>query len=650
MRTDIVRNLCTLLDRDNDLTRCWSAKALGLIGSKIAVPSLIERLRQDPDPDVRMEAAAALGKLASVEATEALIDSLRQDPDGDVRIQACIALGDIGHTRALDTLITSLTDEESVDVDDWGAGDDMEFEAAWEIQQRALEILGEWGDARAVDTIIRLLEADAYEDLQELGFRVLARLAGDKARGFLLRQLQGGNRVVRRRVAKALTYMPDSEVVPVLIQALRDRDPDVRINAAQALAESRDPSVVAPLLALLKDLHGEVRREAAVVVATKLPGDEVLESLLRLLGDRKRAVQQQVVQVLGERREAQATGPLLTLLESNQSDEAFCTELIKALGKIRAPEAIEPLCKLLKESQVSPETRLQIVLTLGDAVTESKLAGPERRESDKNTAGQLDPVGTLITAVGDEDEKVCLGALLSLARIGGARVSETLVKAIRGEMPAAHEFSDRQRMVRCYAARISRETNDQAIVDALLHAAEDGEPELQREALISLGSLRHPGALRVALQSLFAAAREVQLAAIEVLGVLPSTEAVAPLITMIRAETDPFVVQRAIEVLGSLGDRQATACIAQRLQDEDREVRRAALHALEVLGDSGVIETVRPLIFAQSGELRREAVVTLKKLGDTEIPDLLLATLQNMEEEEHHWIAIEALAELCRTA
>ena len=92
---------------------------------------------------------------------------------------------------------------------------------------------------------MHLLRTDAYEDLQELGFRVLAKLGGGQARSFLLRQLHEGNRVAKRRVAKALAHMPDADVVQALIQALRDRDPDVRINAAQALAESREPSVPA---------------------------------------------------------------------------------------------------------------------------------------------------------------------------------------------------------------------------------------------------------------------------------------------------------------------------------------------------------------------------------------------------------------------
>ncbi len=680
MKREVITNLMSLLERDNDLTRCWAAKALGNIGAQEAPPALIERLYQDSDPDVRMEAAAALGKLASVEGVETLINALCQDFDGDVRIQACIALGKIGGTRALGALITSLTEDQALDVDHWGAEDEIEFDATWEIQHRALEIIGDMGDARAVDTIIHLLRSDAYEDLQELGFRVLAKLGGGKARGFLLRQLQEGNRVAKRRVAKALAHMPDADVVQALIQALRNRDPDVRINAAQALAESREPSAVTPLLSLLKDLHEEVRREAAVVVAT-LPGDEILEPLLRLLGDKKRSVQHQAVQVLGERREAKATTALLNLLASNQGDEAFCTEIIKALGKIRAPEAIDPLCRRLKDSQRSPETRLQIVLALGDSVKEEEPEGLERGYGDETIAGQLDPLEVLIDSVEDDDEKVCWAALLALAKIGGARAFETLVNALRGDIPAepqglgdtshepdstepgplafptstlaaiqaeypsspslaAHALSDRQRLVRCYAARIARETNDQAIVDALLQVAEAGEPDLQREALISLGFIGNSRALPVALQSLSATSRDVRLAAIEALGGLQPKAAVAPLITVLNDETEPFVLQRTIEVLGTLGDRQATACIAQRLKDEDREVRRAALQALEVLGDSGVIERVRPFIFAEGGELRCEAVATLKTLGDTDMTDLLLETLQHMEREENHWIAI----------
>ena len=46
MKREVITNLMSLLERDNDLTRCWAAKALGNIGAQEAMPALIERLYQ----------------------------------------------------------------------------------------------------------------------------------------------------------------------------------------------------------------------------------------------------------------------------------------------------------------------------------------------------------------------------------------------------------------------------------------------------------------------------------------------------------------------------------------------------------------------------------------------------------------------------
>ena len=107
-----------------------------------------------------------------------------------------------------------------------------------------------------------------------------------------------------------------------------------------------------------------------------------------------------------------------------------------------------------------------------------------------------------------------------------------------------------------------------------------------------------------------------------------------------------MVQQQLIETLGTLGDRRATASVIGKLRDDNRHVQRVALHALSYLGDRTAIEAVRPLLFAYGGELWRETVNTLQSLDDPKLCALLLATLSQPDCEEHHGVAIEALAEL----
>ncbi|HUI72192.1 MAG TPA: HEAT repeat domain-containing protein, partial [Spirochaetia bacterium] len=72
----------------------------------IAVRDVIRRL-DDPDAEVREEAARALGRIGSVDAVEPLIRHLRE-PSSTIRTYAAQALGRIGDPRAMPWLIEEL--------------------------------------------------------------------------------------------------------------------------------------------------------------------------------------------------------------------------------------------------------------------------------------------------------------------------------------------------------------------------------------------------------------------------------------------------------------------------------------------------------------------------------------------------------------
>ena len=659
-RRQVIQTLCAQLQQDNDHTRWCTVKALGRMGAREAIPALVASLGKDPDPDVRMEAAATLGQLADNETVDALIGSLRDDPDGDVRIEACRALGRLRHPRAVEALITCLSIDETLDLDDWDSGEDIEFGAIWEIQREALERLGDSGDIRAAEAIIELLASVDDDDLQELGLHTLATLGGDRAIGFVLQQLREGSPATRRHAVRALAVSRDTAILEPLRRALQDSDPDVRLAAGQVLAIRQDSSV----LILLQDSQETIRREAVPLVSD-LSDDTVGEQLIRLLNDPKRSVRQQAVQALGERRDTRAIGPMLMLLAQSQKDETLAGVLIKSLRDLKAPEAMGPLCQLLVEEQVGAAVRLQAVLALGDIASAVSNAD--------------DPVECLTALVGDDDPQICHAALISLSKIGGDKAAAVLLKALRGELPKLpqetdapqnhHESMDyptstlaaiqqatsvtrtttlteHQRQIRQYSASVIRETHDMDTCEALVDAAEDGDPILRCNALLTIGQCGYRGGLTAIHQGCTANERDVRLAAIEVLRRFAPKEALGLLTERLDAESDPVVMQRVIETLGTLGDKRATAGVIGKLRDDDQHVQRTALHALSCLRDRTAIEAVRPLLFDYGGELWRESVNTLQSLDDPELCSLLLTTLSQPEREEHRGIAIEALAEL----
>jgi MFS family permease len=106
----------------------------------IAVSDVIRRL-DDPDEEVREEAARALGRIGATEAVDPLIRHLR-DVHSTIRVYAARALGRIGDTRAVPWLIETLAAESE------------------ELAESSCRALGRMGARDALKPLLRLLEEE----------------------------------------------------------------------------------------------------------------------------------------------------------------------------------------------------------------------------------------------------------------------------------------------------------------------------------------------------------------------------------------------------------------------------------------------------------------------------------------------------------
>ena len=105
-----IQGLIRLLDhRKNDIQ--WrAADALGTLG-EIACEPLLRPLVY-PKIHVRIGAIEALGAIKSPRSVEPLIHTLMTDESSEVRWVAALALGEIGDKRAIPSLMASLQDED----------------------------------------------------------------------------------------------------------------------------------------------------------------------------------------------------------------------------------------------------------------------------------------------------------------------------------------------------------------------------------------------------------------------------------------------------------------------------------------------------------------------------------------------------------
>ncbi|HEY3324546.1 MAG TPA: HEAT repeat domain-containing protein [Planctomycetota bacterium] len=208
-----VKPLMTTLANDASIAvREASAKALGRLGNKQAVPTLIRTLG-DREPGVRTAASKSLSRLG-----ENFWHDLIKGTDDDFE-----RLKDCNDRRAIDALLLALKNEK------------------WHVRSAALEGLGKMGDKQAVPHLQPL----ASDDDQR----------------------------VRLATIRILVALQDKRSIDTLIHALGHKDPETRAQAARALADFGEKRAVVALRKRMEDKEEvDLVSRAVVEALTKLEG------------------------------------------------------------------------------------------------------------------------------------------------------------------------------------------------------------------------------------------------------------------------------------------------------------------------------------------------------------------------------------------
>lgn len=132
-RLEADRNVPGLIAALGGDARGDAALALGRLGEPRAIPYLVELLRDDPEPKVRLFTAYALGQLRAKDAEGALVEALN-DPAPIVRMGSAEALGSIGARQAIPQLREVLESDPTSTY----ASTQSSRSSCWETQSRAL--------------------------------------------------------------------------------------------------------------------------------------------------------------------------------------------------------------------------------------------------------------------------------------------------------------------------------------------------------------------------------------------------------------------------------------------------------------------------------------------------------------------------------
>ncbi len=312
-----------------------------------------------------------------------------------------------------------------------------------------------------------------------------------------------------------------------------------------------------------------------------------------------------------------------------------------ALAKFGDPRSVQPLIAALGDPD--PQVRAVAAMGLGSVKSPAAVNAliPLLDDPDENVseaaAGVLgtskDPraIAPLVTSL----SKVYF-ASVALYQLGPA-VVEPLIAAARDPDPN----------VRKRAVEALMLTHDPRAIPAVAAAISDPEAEVRQSALISLHILNapnYPEALKEALNDPDASTRAMALRAS---GKLPNAESVPIVINALR-DSDPSIRNAAATYLTptQTADPQVAQALIALVQDPDSSVSWSAIQSLATSRDPKAIDAM--LSFAQGKNPKvdpHQAIRLLGKIQDPRAYALLVQALQGTDQQTA-MIAAEQLGDL----
>jgi HEAT repeat protein len=334
-----------LKDRDADV-RFYALWALGLVGPDAgdAKPAVAAALK-DPSASVRRKAVFAVSKILPPDQAMPYLVAAFKDKDGDVRQEAVEMLVPL-RAAGVPALVQALKE------------DDVE------LRRLVIAALGQIGpDAgEAAPALRAFLDPNKEPNSGGEATQALA-LIGKPALPVLLEALKDPNPQVRQQAFFALGQIGPASA-ETLVEAFKDPKPDVRLQAMQLLAAFgvTDRPVVQAVAELLKDRDATVRQQALATLEN-LPADprDVAPVLLRLQTDPDAAISR----TAGERLARYGAAVVPSLVEGLKNEEAAVrVAAAQALGKLgpAARDAVPALTEAEKDEKTEVQQAAKAAL------------------------------------------------------------------------------------------------------------------------------------------------------------------------------------------------------------------------------------------------------------------------------------------------
>jgi HEAT repeat protein/energy-coupling factor transporter ATP-binding protein EcfA2 len=614
-----------------------------------AVESLITALN-NPEANVRANAAHVLGEIGDARAVEPLVSAL-QDTSEYVRWIVALALAELGDKRAVETLLDYLR----YDVPD--------------IRWPSAEALGKIGGSWTIASLIEVLNDPAEkESTRYAAAETLGSIIGVSAIPHLIKLLNHPDWFVRGQAVYALGQTHDPSVIEPLIIALQDAEPYVRQQAALALQKFHDDRVVEPLITALSDTHAGVRY-AAVLVLGNIGDARAKDYLITVALQDESAVEDNRNVAIGNREfifKETTNDPLQAILRRikpiflkdaaldalnkigvpftdgfiralNSANKQVVKNAIDALGKIGDSHALEQLCFLVDD--LDDDLRMRVVKIFEkncNSITFQALLKMLSDPSDSvswaafqsvvhilESKYQIPPYMSYRYIDGSEKIREAWNKVRRIIKEKKANILEALCIATDNDIEDSALLTIAEEVM-LFIGTFS--------IEALINLFDDEKMNIWMKWRVAsaLGIIGEP-AVEPLIDVLYNPDKNKDVywyatIALQKIGV----SAVEPLIAVL-SHSDEYVRAQAAQALGEIGDVRAVEALIGILQDSNVAVRRDAAEALGKIGNAHAVEALIVALSDPHEDVRKSSAKALGKIGDSRAIGPLITLLHDKE-------------------
>ncbi len=425
---------------------------------------------------------------------------------------------------------------------------------------------------------------------------------GTPAADYLLGVLGNENGVPAQRTEAAylLGEMKDVRAYEPLMNIVNDRneDPELWRMAVLKVGKLDDPRAIEPLFNLAQESqHGNRYELNAAELSLTGMSSQADNYFLNVLKEGDEGARAEAAFLMGERKDAEAVGPLIQTAQDKAENVSVRNTAIQALDKIGDSRAVEPLIGIAEDTAEDVSVRLNAAQTLG-SLGDSRAVEPLISLLDPSTPENLQ--NAVMQALGNFKDSEAVAALAEIAenaddystreRTGAlnalASIGEPAVETLIGFL------DDEDNALKVGAAYKIALIKDERAVEALVGTAQDENEEVRLAGIYALGKTAKAGDERV----------------ISVLS---------------DAFDDPSlnIRSQAVSAAGVIGETSLlNEVLALSVEDDTSEVRiKAEMNAVAIAGREAVVDALTVLrdvsseseqkgLYQQAAEHAREKI------------------------------------------